>query len=617
MNKRNPDCRTTPLSIASSKFLPLVLILAWVSSRGSVSFGQETSSTVKVRAPAEYRQFAMQNEGDAVPGGKLFADEQRLACSKCHSVDGRGLKAGPDLATVGDQFARRDLIDAVLLPSATIAVGYSTTSVETKSGDAFQGVLKQVTDDWIELMGGDGLRVRIVAADVREQHGSGVSLMPDGLQAGLSRQEFTDLIEYLVSLKQPDHALTTYQGMPETIPQLTRPVILRPFLGEALRVPTAPNGAASSGQLGLVWFSQVPGMARHFLAAHQTGILWLVEKKPDGETRTMFADFTPEIFSARGPNGLLGLAFHPKFRENRKYYLKHQVFEEGKIATVLVERRFASDFKTDSGQPARRLLKIEAVAEHHNGGCIEFGPDGFLYLGMGDSAPNFDPQGYAQDLRLLFGKMLRIDVDRRDAGLPYGIPTDNPFRERPDARPEIWAYGLREPWRFSFDRVTGDLWVADLGQERGDEIDLVRRGDNYGWNAYEGFELFSKAHRQEGVAYAPPLFASRRKHGSALMGGQVYRGDKRSSFYGVYIFGDHQSKRIWGLTQDHGSLRTIRQLAIAPQAITAFATDEQGGLYVVGYQGMIYQLDFAGTTFEEPVRGASAQAIKGPDTRQP
>ena len=197
MNKRNPDCRTTPLSIASSKFLPLVLILAWVSSRGSVSFGQETSSTVKVRAPAEYRQFAMQNEGDAVPGGKLFADEQRLACSKCHSVDGRGLKAGPDL-------------------------------VETKSGDAFQGVLKQVTDDWIELMGGDGLRVRIVAADVREQHGSGVSLMPDGLQAGLSRQEFTDLIEYLVSLKQPDHALTTYQGMPETIPQLTRPVILRP-----------------------------------------------------------------------------------------------------------------------------------------------------------------------------------------------------------------------------------------------------------------------------------------------------------------------------------------------------------------------------------------------------
>ena len=582
-----------------------------------MSFGQGTSGAVKVRAPAEYRQFAMQNEGDAAQGGKLFADEQRLGCSKCHSVDGRGSKAGPDLATVGDQFARRDLIDAVLLPSATIAVGYSTTSIETKSGEAFQGVLKQVTGDWIELMGGDGQRVRIATSSIHEQRGSSVSLMPEGLQAGLSQREFADLIEYLVSLKQPDHALTSHHGMPDVIPSLARPVALRPFLAESLRVTPAPNTAGGNAQLGLIWFGQVPGAAHRFLAAHQTGIIWLVEKNADGERTTVFADFTPEIFSARGPNGLLGLAFHPKFRENRKYYLKHQVFEEGKIATVLVERRFAADFKADSGQPPRRLLKIEAVAEHHNGGCIEFGPDGFLYLGMGDSAPNFDPQGYAQDLRLLFGKMLRVDVDRCDAGLAYGIPTDNPFRGRPDARPEIWAYGLREPWRFSFDRVTGELWVADLGQERGDEIDLVRRGDNYGWNAYEGFELFSKAHRQEGVAYAAPVFASRRKHGSALMGGQVYRGDKRSAFYGVYVFGDHQSKRIWGLTKVNGSLQVIRQLATAPQAITAFATDEQGGLYVVGYQGMIYQLDFTGTTFDEPVGGASAQAIKDPGARQP
>lgn len=532
-------------------------------------------------------------------------------------MDGRGSKAGPDLSAVGDQFARRDLINAVLMPSATIAVGYSTTLVETKSGEDCQGVLKQVTDAAIELMGADGKRVRIATGDIKERRGSTLSLMPEGLQAGLTQQEFTDVIEYLVTLKQPVNALTSHHGMPDMIPSLAQPVALRPFLADALRVTPAPNTAGGNAQLGLVWFGQVPGAARHFLAAHQTGIIWLVEKSTDGELTTVFADFTPEIFSARGPNGLLGLAFHPKFRENRKYYLKHQVFEEGKIATVLVERQFAADFKTDSGQPARRLLKIEAVAEHHNGGCIEFGPDGFLYLGMGDSAPNFDPQGYAQDLRLLFGKMLRIDVDRHDAGLNYGIPTGNPFHGRPDARPEIWAYGLREPWRFSFDRVTGDLWVADLGQERGDEIDLVRRGDNYGWNAYEGFELFSKAHRQEGATYAPPVFASRRKHGSALMGGQVYRGDKSSSFYGVYVFGDHQSKRIWGLTQDHGSLQTIRHLATAPQAITAFATDEQGGLYVVGYQGMIYQLDFAGTTFDEPVGGASAQAIKGPGARQP
>lgn len=565
----------------------------------------------------DYRQFALQHDGDASRGAKLFAEERRAACARCHSVDGRGLLAGPDLATAGDQFARRELIEAVLLPSATIAVGYGTTLVETKSGEEYQGVLKQVTDAGLELMGGDGRRIRVAAADLKEQHGSNVSLMPEGLQAGFSPQEFTDLIEYLVSLKQSAPALTACHGMPVTIPSLTRPATLRPFLREELRVPPVSGNGAANVQLGLVWFGQVPGFAQRFLVAHQAGRIWLVEKKADSEERTVFADFTSETFSARGPNGLLGLAFHPKFRENRRYYLKHQVFEEGKIATVLVERQFAADFETDSGQPARRLLKIEAVAEHHNGGCIEFGPDGFLYLGMGDSAPNFDPQGYAQDLRLLFGKMLRIDVDRHDAGLAYGIPADNPFVGRKDARPEIWAYGLREPWRFSFDRVTGDLWVADLGQERGDEIDLVRRGDNYGWNAYESFELFSKAHRKEGAAYAPPVFASRRKHGSALMGGQVYRGDKHSSFYGVYVFGDHQSKRIWGLTQEHGSLQTIRHLATAPQAITAFATDEQGGLYVVGYQGMIYQLDFAATKFDAPVGGASAQAIKGPGARQP
>ena len=188
-----------------------------------VNFGQGTSGIGKVRSPEEYRQFAMVHEGESARGKKLFADEQKVACSKCHSVDGRGLKAGPDLFSVGDQFARRDLIDALLTPSATIAVGYGTTVVETRSGEEFQGVLKQVTDSGIELMGGDGQRIRIATGDIKEQRGSSLSLMPEGLQAGLSMQEFTDLIEYLVSLKQPGHALTSYRGMPDAIPQLASP----------------------------------------------------------------------------------------------------------------------------------------------------------------------------------------------------------------------------------------------------------------------------------------------------------------------------------------------------------------------------------------------------------
>ena len=594
------------MTLVKQNLLHISLTLACALGGMLPVFAQSPPGNGKARMPEDYRQFAMTHDGDASQGRRLFADEQRVACSKCHSVDGKGLKAGPDLSSVGDQLARRDLIDAVLMPSATIAVGYGTTLVETKSGEEYQGVLKQVTDSGIELMGGDGQPVRLATGDIKEQRGSSVSLMPEGLPTALSPQEFTDLIEYLVSLKQRGHALTRHRGMPDTIPKLTQPITLRPFLSEALRVPPSSGGAAGNVQLGLVWFGQVPGMAHSFLAAHQAGKIWLIEKRESGDRNAVFADFTSEVFSARGPNGLLGLAFHPKFRENRKYYLKHQVFEEGKITTVLVERQFAPDGERDSGQPSRQLLKIVSVAEHHNGGCIEFGPDGYLYFGMGDSAPNFDPQGYGQDLGLLFGKMLRIDVDRRDAGLPYGIPTGNPFRGRSDMRPEIWAYGLREPWRFSFDRVTGDLWVADLGQERGDEIDIVRRGENFGWNIYEGFELFSHQHRKEGAVYVPPIFATRRKHGSAVMGGHVYRGDKHSSFYGVYIFGDHQSKSIWGLTQDNRSLKTIRHLATSPQAITSFATDEQGRMYVVGYQGMIYQLDFTGAKFDEPPGDSAA-----------
>ena len=242
----------------SSSLLSFALILAWVSSNGLTSFGQGSSGNGKAEPPGDHRQFAMQHDGEAARGKMLFANEQRVACSKCHSVDGRGTKAGPDLFAVGDQFARRDLIDAVLMPSATIAVGYSTTVVETKSGEEYQGVLKQVTDSGIELMGADGQRVRIAAGDIKEQRGSSVSLMPEGLQAGLSLQEFADVIEYLVTLKQPANAMTSHRGMPETIPSLSRPLTLRPFLSEELRVPPVSGGVFA---LALLQRREGPGVA--------------------------------------------------------------------------------------------------------------------------------------------------------------------------------------------------------------------------------------------------------------------------------------------------------------------------------------------------------------------
>src|SRR4030095_12704812 len=195
----------------------------------------------------------------------------------------------------------------------------------------------------------------------------------------------------------------------------------------------------------------------------------------------------------------------PKFAENRRYFLKYQILENGRIYTLLVERRFAEDFRGDSGEPGRELLKIQSVTQDHNGGCLLFGPDGFLYFGMGDTGPQRDPQGHGQDMTLLLGKLLRIDVDHADGELPYAIPADNPFRGQPGVRGEILAVGFREPWRFSFDALTHDLWVGDVGQDRFEEVGIVRAGENHGWNVYEGFELFSTVCRKGHRSYVPPV----------------------------------------------------------------------------------------------------------------
>jgi putative heme-binding domain-containing protein len=539
-----------------------------------------------------YRNYALTHQGDAARGMKFFNAEQKLGCVKCHSVDGHANKAGPDLFAVGDKFGRRDIVDAVLMPSATIAPGYSTTIVVTKAGDEVQGILKQKTDAGVQLMGADGKLVLIATAEIKEQRGSSISLMPEGLPKGLSVQEFTDLIEYLTTLKQPESTLVSSHGMPSVIPQLEKPVGVTPFFENEFKL------RRSDAETGLTSFHQIPGFSNVFLVLHQKGMIWKAEKTATGERTTVFADLTGEVFSERGPNGLLDVAFHPQFHHNRKYYLYYQVLEEGEVTTHIVEKKFDADFKGDSGEAPRLILKVVSVAEDHSGGCMQFGPDGFLYTGMGDTGPQTDPNGHAQNLRLLLGKMMRIDVDHHEAGQYYSIPADNPFVGQADVRPEIWAYGLRNPWRFSFDRVNGDLWLADVGQDRVEEVDIVRTGGNYGWNVYEGFEPFSNQYRKEGRTYTMPVFAYGRKYGASVTGGYVYRGDKNSSFYGVYVCGDYVSKRIFGLTQENGSLKMARLIGEVPQRLVSFGEDEAGNLYAVGYEGTIYRIDFTKARFE-------------------
>lgn len=530
---------------------------------------------------AAFGEYVLQHPGDALRGKAIFADESRAACTKCHTTDGHGVKAGPDLAAIADKFPRRELIRAVLEPSATVAVGYGTTVIETKDDEEYQGVIKQATAEWIELVGGDGRAVRIAMGNIKDQRTSDLSLMPEGYETLLPPQQFADLIAYLETLHQPTGSLTRGQGMPETIPQAGRSVALPPFFDERVRLNHP------------VWFGSVPGFTNRFVVLEHGGKSWLIERTAMGDQQTLLVDLSGQV-RVGGATGLLGIAFHPKFAENRKYYLKYQILRDRQIVTQLVERQFAPDFKGDAGVAPRLLMEIGSVTQDHHGGAIGFGPDGYLYLGMGDTGPQRDPQGHGQDLNVFWSKMLRLDVDRVEVERAYGIPKDNPFLNRTNARPEIWAYGFREPWRLSFDLVTGDLWVGDVGQDRVEEISVVRAGENMGWNVFEGHAPFSDQYRRAGENYIPPVFSYSHRHGVSVTGGFVYRGKRAPQFYGHYICGDFETRRLWALTQTNRLLSSLVEIGRAPSRVVSFGQDSEGELYVVGYDsGLIYRLDFA------------------------
>ncbi len=430
----------------------------------------------------------------------------------------------------------------------------------------------------------DATRVRIDHAAIESRQFSEISLMPEGLHESLTEEEFADLIEYLVNLKQPANASMVQHGMPAVIGALSPPVALQPFHEAKLDFQHP------------VWMGSLAGVADTFLVVeHETGRIWRLHKSERGESKSIFAEMGQYT---KGTRGLLGVVLHPRFPENGKYYYAQHVIEEGRFVTVIAEREAGPEKTADSGRAARRLLTLEGTSNVHYGGGLAFGPDGFLYVGMGDSGPQEDPHGNGQNSGLLLGKMLRIDPDHPTIDRPYTIPADNPFLGQAGVRPEVWALGFREPWRFSFDPVTGDLWVGDVGQDRYEEIDLVRPGENYGWNVYEGFEPFSNQYRHTGAAYVAPVFAYGRRYGPSVTGGFVYRANPQSSFYGAYVFGDYESRRIWGMTQENRRLKTIRQIGIAPQRIVSFGTDLRGNIYVVGYEGMIYRIDFSPAVFE-------------------
>ena len=303
-------------------------------------------------------------------------------------------------------------------------------------------------------------------------------------------------------------------------------------------------------------------------------------------TTKLFLDITDRVTSG-GETGLLGLAFHPNYATNGYFYVNYTA--PSPLRTV-VSRFQVSSTNPDSADKNSELilLTFNQPFSNHNGGCIAFGPDGNLYIATGDGGSGGDPQNNAQNITNLLGKILRIDVDNPQAPLNYGIPNDNPFIDSTNVnvRKEIYAWGLRNPWRMSFDPVTGWLWAGDVGQGDWEEIDIIQNGKNYGWRCYEGTHPYNLTGCNG--TYELPVWEYSHSLGFSITGGYVYRGQNVPELYGKYIYGDYVSTRVWALEYDGINPTVNTQITQAPGSITSFGIDENNELYLVSFNGKIY-----------------------------
>jgi glucose/arabinose dehydrogenase len=331
-----------------------------------------------------------------------------------------------------------------------------------------------------------------------------------------------------------------------------------------------------------------PGDTTRLFVVEQRGRIRIVR----GQTlvATPFLDISGRL-SCCGERGLLGLAFHPDYTQNGRFYVN---YTNPQGHTHISEFRVSSNPDVASPDSERMLLFVSQPFSNHNGGGLAFGRDGRLYIGLGDGGSGGDPLGNGQDLRTYLGKMLRIDVD---GGMPYGVPTDNPFRSNAAALPEIWALGLRNPWRFSFDRLTGELYIGDVGQSAREEIDVApagRGGQNYGWNVMEGTLCFLPARDCPTAGLTLPVLDYGRNVGGSVTGGYVYRGCRLPGYQGTYFYGDFVSGTIRSFRLQNGQPADPQDwtgtVGRGIGNISSFGQDGEGELYILDYDGELYRI---------------------------
>jgi len=330
------------------------------------------------------------------------------------------------------------------------------------------------------------------------------------------------------------------------------------------------------------------GQDRIFVT-EQTGRIRVFPNDPQAAEATVFLDIRDRVSESANEEGFLGLAFDPEYSTNGYFYVYYSASSP--------RRSVVSRFSVSQGDPKVAdpgsetiILEVPQPYGNHNGGQLAFGPDGYLYIGLGDGGSGGDPLGNGQNTATLLGAILRIDVGRVSGDRSYGIPPDNPFVGISGAREEIWAYGLRNPWRFSFDVETGFLWAGDVGQNQWEEIDLVKKGLNYGWNITEGRHCFSPGTDCDTAGLEMPVAEYPRAEGCSITGGYVYRGIDMPWLVGTYVYGDFCSGRIWGLRYDGISIIEQALLVDSDLSITSFGHDLEGTLYVLSRNEGIYRI---------------------------
>ncbi len=364
-----------------------------------------------------------------------------------------------------------------------------------------------------------------------------------------------------------------------------------------------PAGALAPREVEVAFANLPPfsGMVHLTHAGDGTNRLWLVLQPerilvfpnlPGVFSTKVFLDIQSKVNSEGSEEGLLGLAFDPSYKTNGYFYVYYSAANPRRS---VLSRFSVSATDPDLADPQSELVLMEIPQpfNNHNGGALAFGPDGYLYVSLGDGGSGGDPLGHGQNKATLLGSILRIDVHNVTPQEPYRIPPDNPFVGAGDgSRPEIWAYGFRNPWKMSFDQATGTLWAGDVGEISFEEVDIIKKGQNYGWNLMEGAQCFPPGVQscdQSGLTL--PIVVYPTSQGCAVIGGHVYRGSRIPQLVGVYIYADFCAGLVWGVRYDGNAVTEHGLLADTNLMIPSFGIDEQGELYILTYNGngQIYQ----------------------------